>query len=436
MTFNMDTLYADVDDRDLRRLSAGSVLHGGALVAEHRDCVPPVVAVHRFPVAIEEKDSVDIYRSFLSSGSPPGLSPCITEPIHAMQRRTTWLAELLDDVVLELVDRDSKGNKVSPNLALQGPQDRLFVDAIRSYSTSVMREDGGEVSSENLCDAARNDFDLIEATLKWALARVIERRRCAVHTQEQSTDAPQCGDEGQTGRHGRRERKRARKDPDDNWHPLTQAEEEECASMLDLIANAVMQERCNRGLLGFAPTVAPPAAVKDDGHERLTKRQWKLCHEVVGVLKAAVKGEAGAIDGFTAGEVGKHLVSHAKRHQNVEPPLEGEDQSASRSEIAELPLVTSLREQHSRILQSRDRLAMLQEKYVTLLKRAQGVLEDVAIEAKRLRHEEKEGERLLQSAVVECNALDEIRQIAATYTVQWREAMKLATRGDDDEKRP
>lgn len=124
---------------------------------------------------------------------------------------------------------------------------------------------------------------------------------------------------------------------------------------------------------------------------------------VIKSLKAAVHRERRAVRRYCSDGLDGLVAHHAKE---ANAPMSG-----NRYDHPSIPLLHCVSEQHGRVIGAYDALSDAQSRFVNAQRAARVALEDAAEAAKVIVDERQAMSTLLRSTAVECNAVDEIRQL-------------------------
>lgn len=129
----------------------------------------------------------------------------------------------------------------------------------------------------------------------------------------------------------------------------------------------------------------------------------KLVRGTTKVLRDAVHRQRRVVRRFGSSGLEGLVAHHAKEANSAT--------SAGNHAYPSVPLLDSVREQHGRVIAALDALADAQCRFMDAHREARVALEDAA-EAVRLIEVEQQGmDTLLKATALECNAVDEVRQI-------------------------
>jgi hypothetical protein len=123
------------------------------------------------------------------------------------------------------------------------------------------------------------------------------------------------------------------------------------------------------------------------------------------VLRDAVHRQRRVVRRFSGTGLDGLVAHHAKEANSAPAP------SDEGTTYPSIPLLDSLREQHGRVISAHDALADAQARFTDAHRAARIALEDAAEAARLIDSEQQSMDTLLRAAAVECNAVDEVRQI-------------------------
>jgi hypothetical protein len=125
------------------------------------------------------------------------------------------------------------------------------------------------------------------------------------------------------------------------------------------------------------------------------------------VLRDAVHRQRRVVRRFSGTGL-EGLVAHHAKEANSAPPDASVGEGTT---YPSLPLLNSVREQHGRVIAAHDALADAQARFTDAHRAARIALEDAAEAARLIDSEQQSMDTLLRAAALECNAVDEVRQI-------------------------
>lgn len=159
-------------------------------------------------------------------------------------------------------------------------------------------------------------------------------------------------------------------------------------------------EECND------PQDAPPDAAALPLSDAL-----RLIRGTTKVLRDAVHRQRRVVRRFHGSGLDGLVTHHAKELNTTTTAAAASSSNESFNTFPTIPLLEAVREQHGRVIGAHDALSDAQSRFMEANRAARIALEDAADAARLVATEQRAMETLLHAAAIECNAVDEIRQI-------------------------